>query len=387
MFSNICVWMLGVAAAWMMLELRVVPLWVALVQAATTLPLLLFGLPFGALADLFNRRRILIVTQCWMGGAAILQGVLALADLINASLLLVITFAYGCGVALRNPTYHATVPQLVPREYMAAALGLNAVGMNISRILGPLIAGPLIIWGGPQAAFLFIVLMSAISLWLLFFWKSDHEDSKRRPSSFLESLRGGLAYTFESRPFRTNLLRIGLFCCAASGLPALLPLIAHDIERGDASTFSVLFAAMGVGAVLSMTFMHHLRARFTTDQLEIAGALAHTLAMAALWLSRSQAVAVVAMIFAGFAWIIVANSITIAVQIIVPNDIRARGMAIYQMSLMGGLAVGAALWGQLATISSVHASVALSGICAPLGLALAMLVMRPRPSEDTGISP
>ncbi len=226
--------------------------------------------------------------------------------------------------------------------------------------------------------------MSAVSLWLVYFWKPDYEESQRKPTSFLESLRGGLAYTFESRPFRANLLRIGLFCCAASGLPALLPLIAHDIERGDASTFSLLFAMMGVGAVLSMTFMHRLRARFSNGQLEMAGALSHTLAMTALWLSRSQAVAMVAMVVAGWAWIVCANSMTIAAQLIVPDEVRARGMAIYQMSLMGGMAVGAALWGQVATLSSVHASAAVSGICAPLGVVLAMLAMRPRQSDDTG---
>ncbi len=382
--SNVCVWMWGVAAAWMMVELRVVPLWVALVQAATTFPILLFGLPCGALADLLSRRGILIVTQFWLGGAALIQGVLALTDLTTAPLLLATTFAYGCGVALRNPAYHSTVPQLVPRDCMAAALGLNAVGMNISRILGPLLAGPLIVWGGPESAFLFIGALSAISLWLVLKWRPDHEESKRKPTSFMHSLRGGLAYAIESRPFRANLLRIGVFCCAASGLPALLPLIANDIESGGASTFSVLFAAMGVGAVLSMTFMHHLRVRFTRGQLEMAGAVSHTLAMLALWGSRSQAVAVVAMIVAGWAWIVAANSMTIAAQLIVPDEVRARGMAIYQMSLMGGLALGSALWGQVATLSSVHVSVALSGICAPLGVALAMHAMRPRQSDDTG---
>ncbi len=380
--SNLSLWMWSVAAAWMMVELHVAAVWVALVQAAMTIPLLIFGLPFGAIADMVNRKRLLLLTQAWLGAAALTQGGLALAGMTSAAGLLAMTFAYGCGVAMRNPTYHATVPELVPREYLPSALALNAAGINASRVMGPLIAGLVIVFAGPHAAFLMVAVVSGISVLVVNAWKPAATPDQRRPASFGESLRGGLAFALKSRPFQSNLLRVSAFCAAVTALPALLPLIARSLENGDASTFSMLFAAMGGGAVLSMSFLHRLRARYPRDSLEMAGAIFHALAVLALVVSRSQAVAIVAMTIAGWAWIMTANSMSITAQLILPDEVRARGIAIYQMALMGSLALGAAWWGQVATLTSVHTSLAISGICAPLGVGLAMYVMRKASAEE-----
>ena len=236
LLSNLCIWMWSVAAAWMMVELRVAPIWVALVQAATSIPLLLLGLPFGAIADMVDRRRLLLITHTCLAAAALVQGGLALAGASTSLALLTATFAYGCGVAMRNPAYHATVPELVPREHLSAALTLNAVSMNAARIVGPLVTGLIIVVAGPHAVFLIVAALSGVSILLVRSWKPTGAIRERKPSSFSESLRGGVAFVLRSRPMQSNLLRVSAFCGSVTALPALLPLIALDLRDGDAST-------------------------------------------------------------------------------------------------------------------------------------------------------
>lgn len=379
--SNLSLWMWNVTASLMMVDLRVPPLWIALVQAALSGPVLLFGLPFGALADMTDRRRLLILTQTWAAALAVAVGSLAAFGHPTAVVLLVATFAFGCGVAMRLPAYGATVPGIVPRPHLASALALNAVCMNTSRIVGPLAAGIVIAQAGLPAAFLVIGVLSCVSILLVRSWQPEPAITDRRPTSLAQSILGGIGFTTESLPFRSVLLRISVFSSSACALPALLPLAALDLPGGDRSTFTLMLATMGSGAVLAMTFLQKLRARISRDKLELAFAIMHGLAIITIAASRSKPIALAAMLFAGISWIGAANSMTVHAQLILPDWVRARGMAIYQMAFMGAMAVGAAIWGQVANVASVHASLGIAGACTALGVAAVVIWLPHTPTE------
>lgn len=369
LISNSSLWMWSVAAAWLMVELRVAPILVALVQAATSLPMLLLGLPFGAIADMVDKRRLLLFSHLWLCAIALIQVGLLLTIGATSLSLLAATFAYGCGVAMRNPTYHAVIPDLVPPEHLHSAMALNAIGMNAARILGPLVTGLIIAVAGSQVVFFIVGILSATSFLLVRLWKPAPRSRDHSPTSFIDSMRGGVSYALRSRRFQSNLLRLIIFFGSVIALTALLPLVALDLQGSNASTFTFLFSAMGAGAVVSMTFLHRLRARFSRDQLELFGVSLHALAMILLVISRSQLLAFAAMLLAGVAFITTGNSLTIASQNILPDWVRARGMAIHQIALMGSMALGSALWGQVATLTNVHTSLAIAAFCSVFGLA------------------
>jgi len=378
LLSNLSLWMWNIAVAWIMVDLRVAPLWVALVQAAAFLPTLLFGLPFGAVADMVDRRMLLMYLQVWFAAAGLSLAVLCLAGYLPPVLVLALTFAYGCGVAMRLPAYGATMHYLVPRDQLAPALMLNAASMNTSRVIGPLIAGALIASSGPYSVFIVIAVLGTASFLLVRSWRPAPEPQRERPASFFESMRGGIVYVRSARPMQSIMLRVLVFCGSATALPALLPLVARDMEGATPSTFTVLFSAMGVGAVLSMPFMHRLRAWLSRDKSELIGTCMHAVPMAVLAVTRSTLIATLAMVVAGAGWLMTANSLTIATQFTLPEWVRARGMAIYQMVLMGSTAFGAALFGQLATMTDVHTSLGVAALVCVAGMALAVRVMPER---------
>jgi len=381
LFSNLSLWMWNVAAASLMVSLHVAPLWVALVQAATSLPTLLFGLPFGAVADMGNRRTLLLYLQVWFALTAVVVIGLCLTGYMPPALLLALTFAYGCGVTMRLAAYGGSMSEFVPREHLSPALILNAASMNASRIAGPLIAGAIIVSPGPWGVFAGIALLAVVSFFLVRSWRPAGQPSAaERPVSFRESLRGGIAYARTSRPMQSILLRVLVFFSTATTLPALLPLVAHDLDGATPSTFTLLFAAMGIGAVTAMTYIHRLRAWLPRDKSELLGAIIYAVPMGVLVVTPSIVVAAIAMVVAGMGWLITANSLTIAMQFALPDWVRARGMAVYQMALMGSTALGAAAFGQIATMAGVTASMGLAAAGALAGMLFAVRVM-PEPPQ------
>lgn len=372
LISNAALWMWSVAAASQMVELRASPFQVALVQSATSLPMLFLGLASGALADRLDRRRLLLGSQAWVLGVTLVQVARSGYGAGSAEMLLAVALAFGCGVAMRNPSYHATVTGLVPSAHLPPALALNAVAMNLARIFGPVLAGMIIAFGSSTAVFVAIAGLSLVSILLIVQWKPAPRVPVAQQGSLLASMGEGLAHVRGSRPLRGNLLRIAVYCGSATGMPALLPLLAQDLRQATPTTFSQLLATMGVGSVLATAILQPLRTRFSRDRLEVAGALVHGSAMVCLSQTRDLLTAFLCMWVAGVAWIIAANSMTIATQRFLPDDFRARGMAIHQMVLMASISLGAATWGQVATHWNVRTALAAAGVTAGLGLALAV---------------
>ena len=351
--ANISMWMNDVAAAWMMTSLTATPIWVALVQTASTLPVFLLGLPSGALADILDRKRYFLVTQLWVAAVALLLSAVIFFGAVSPPLLLALTFANGVGLAMRWPVFAAIVPELVPRPQLPAALALNGVSMNASRIIGPLVAGALIAGAGSAWVFVLNALLSMGAAVIIFRWKRVHTPHPLGREGLRNAMRVGLQFVRQSSHLQGVLARISLFFLHSTALLALLPLVARSLKGGGAGTFTLLLASMGAGAIVATMFLPQLRRTYGRDALVLRGSLLQSAAMVAVAFAPDAWVAVPAMFAAGMAWITTANTLSVSAQMGLPDWVRARGMSMYQMAIMGASALGAALWGQVATLASV----------------------------------
>ncbi|WP_265285217.1 MFS transporter [Verminephrobacter aporrectodeae] len=380
--ANICMWMNDVAAAWLMTTLTASPLLVALVQSASTLPVFLLGLPSGALADILDRRRYFIATQFWVAIVALVLCVAVIAGGMTAPLLLALTFANGIGLAMRWPVFAAVVPELVERAQLPAALALNGVAMNASRIIGPLLAGAIIASAGSAWVFVLNAVLSVLSGLVIMRWKRAHTPSPLGRERLPSAMRVGLQFVRQSPRMRAVLWRIAIYFLHATALLALLPLLARGLEGGDAGTFTLLLAAMGLGAIVAALFLPRLRQSMARDVLVLRGTLLQALASAVMAVAPNVYVAVPAMFIGGMAWITTANALSVSAQLALPNWVRARGMSIYQMAVMGATALGAALWGQVAALGGVHVSLALAALSGGLAMALVQRLVLDRSMEE-----
>lgn len=378
--ANTTMWMNDVASAWLMTSLAPSPLWVALVQSASTLPVFLLGLPSGALADILDRRRFLMATQLWLAGNATLVSLTVAMGWMNAPLLLAMTFVNGIGLAMRWPVFAAIVPELVPRSQLPAALALNGLSMNASRIIGPLAAGAIIAAAGSAWVFALNAALSMMAAFIIMRWRREHKESPLGRERVGSAMRVGLQFVRQSGRMRAILLRISLFFFHCTALLALLPLVARALPGGGAGTFTLLLAAMGSGAILAALMIVRIRTMMPLEQLLFTGTVLQSAGMLAVAYAPNVYVAVPGMFFAGMAWITVANSLTIAAQMGLPDWVRARGMSIYQMALMGSSAAGAALWGQVATWTGIHHSVAIAAV-----ISVALMALAQRWVVDRGI--
>jgi MFS family permease len=357
MTSNICMWMNDVAASWMMTSLSSSPTLVALIQTASNLPVFLLGIPSGAFADIFNRKKYFVFTQIWIALNAALLCFLTFTDSLNASLLLFLTFTNGIGLAMRWPVFAAIVPDLVGRDQLPAALAMNAVAMNASRIIGPLVAGALIASAGTEYVFALNMVLSLGCTVLILRWKYQSNISSLPGERFIGAMRVGIQYVRSSTRMRAVLIRIFLFFVQSSALLALLPVIAKDHFNGDAQTFTIMLSCLGVGAILSVSQLPKLRRKYDRNQLVSFGQILQAATSIGVVLVPNVWLSAPIMMLSGASWIITANSISISAQLALPSWIRARGMSIFQMSLMGGSALGAGIWGYLAEHTSVTTAV------------------------------
>ena len=379
--ANLCMWMNDVAAAWLMTTLTTSPLMVALVQTASTLPVFLLGLPSGALADIVDRRRIFLFTQVWVAVVGLVACAFVFSGTISPPLLIALTFANGIGLALRWPVFAALVPELVERRQLSQALALNAIAMNVSRIGGPVIAGAVIAAAGSAYVYLLNAVLSIGATLVLSRWRRAVKDkAKALPGErFIGAIRIGLQHVRQSTPMRTALLRISLFFMQGAALPALLPLVAKGLGGGSAATFTLLLACIGVGAIVAALWLPRLRLGMSRDRLVTACTVLHSVMMVVVSYAPNVYVAVPALMIVGATWISVANTVTLSAQLVLPDWVRARGMSIYQMAMMGSSALGAAFWGQVATLTDVHAAIVGAAVVALAALA----ATRRRTLDDT----
>ena len=363
--ANIGMWMNDVTAAWVMTSLTTSPVMVALVQTASTLPVFLLGLPSGAMADIVDRRRYFAATQLWVALTALMLATLALTNSLTPALLLLLTFANGVGLAMRWPVFSAIVPEVVPREHLGSAMALNGISMNLSRVVGPVVAGAIISAVGSGAVFVVNVMLASAAFATILRWRSEPRTSTLPGERFVGAMRVGWQHVMQSPRMKAVLVRIFFFFLHSSALLALLPLVARDLHGAGPGTYTLMLACIGGGAVVAALYFPRWRQRFNRDQFVLGGTLAHAAMSVIVVFAPSIWIALPAIVVLGMAWISTANSLTLAAQVALPNWVRARGMAVYQMALMGGAAAGSLLWGQVAGFSSVAIAVTAAAVVGP----------------------
>ena len=373
LIANLSMSMSDVAAAWLMTTLTNSPVMVALVATASTLPVFLLGLPSGAMADIIDRRRYFATTQIWVAVTSIVIALTSFAGLLNAPVLLLLTFLNGIGLAMRWPVFAAIVPDVVSRDDLPQALALNAISMNLSRVVGPAIAGTLIASLGGGAVFMLNALLSVLGFALIMRWKSTPKKSALPGERFVGAMRVGLQHVRQSPRMRVVLLRIFIFFFHSTALMALMPLIAKELHGGGPAMFTIMLSSMGAGAVTAALYFPKFRERYTRDGFVRFGTLGHAAMSSLVVLVPEVWVAIPAMAILGMAWISSANSLSISAQMALPNWVRARGMSVYQMSLMGGAALGALCWGQVAEWASIRTAVLAA---AAIGVLLLLLTRK-----------
>jgi MFS family permease len=375
--SNTGGWMQDTAATWLMTALTSSPLLIALMQTAASLPVLLLGLPAGALADIIDRRRLLLFWQSWMLGAAVVLSILTFWGGIGPFSLVALTLALNVGAAMNNPAWQAIVPELVPRNQVSHAISLNSAAFNLARALGPAAGGLMMAafvssrrGGGSvffvnAVSFLFVIVV-------LYRWKRTPFHTSELPAErFLGGVRAGLRYVGHARAIRGILIRAILLTSCVSAMWALLAVVAQSGLRHGALGYGLLNACIGAGAVGGAAALPSLRARFSPDRIVRDATLAFVVTLLAMAFVHQTAVVVIALLVAGFAWISTTATFNIAVQETVPAWVQARALGTYQMVFQGGLAVGSAAWGFVAerTTTPVALSLASLGLLAGLPLA------------------
>lgn len=379
LIANLCMWMGDVSAAWLMTTLTSEPVWVALVQSAATLPIFLFGLPSGALADILDRKRFLLVSQTLVAVLFAATAGAVFMGLLSPGLLLALTLAGGIGMAMRWPVFVAMVSESVPRPMLPTALALNGLPMNASRIFGPLLAGALIVWAGIAWVFLLNAVLSALAVLVVARWPRPDGLRQDRSDGLLAAMRGGWQFVWHSPSIKGILLRIAIFFWHSTALLALLPLVAKRLEDGGAYVYTFLLACMGVGAMLGIFGLRRLRQALSRDALLMMGSGLQSMAMLVLAMTSHLPLAGLAMFFAGFAWTSCVNNLTVSAQMSLPDWVRARGMSMVQMSVMGSTALAAAWWGKIATWFDVPVALWVSALCAVPAM---WIVNRWGPAQD-----
>jgi MFS family permease len=347
--SNVGGWMYSAASGWLMTTLNPDPLIVALVQAASTLPICLLAIPAGALADIFDKRKFLIVVESLTTAVCAVYAAMVSLGMAAPGNLLLFTFLIGAAGALTVPAWQAVVPLLVPKDDLPAAIAANSVGVNISRALGPALGGVTIAGLGIAAPFWINAISNLGVVGALLWWRESKRASTLLPAErFGQAMRVGLRYARHNRHLRATLMRAVGFFLFASAYWALLPLVARQQITGGPGLYGVLLGAIGAGAVGGALFLPWLKSKLGPDRLMAVGALGQALAMVLYGLAREPATALAASVIAGASWIAALATLGISAQVALPDWVRGRGLALYTTVFFGCLTLGSAVWGEVA---------------------------------------
>ena len=349
-------WMQTVGAQWFLTERSASATEVAAVQTATSLPVLLLALPSGVLADLVDRRRVLIgSTVAAMLVAVALTGLTA-ADRLSSAGLLGLTALLGVTSALTIPAWQATQPELVPRAELPAAAALNGISMNIARAIGPAAGGLIVAAGGPAWVF-GLNAVSFLAVAGVVAGRLRPADPVRREAERLgAAMRAGLSYVRFAPVLRRILLRAGLWALPATALWALLPVVAADRLRLGSGGYGLLLGSLGLGAIGGALLLGRVDLRRRPNRLIGGCSLLYAAAMVVLALTRWPVLAFVVLLAAGACWLAVLSTLNALAQLVLPRWVRARALATYTVVFFGGQAVGGVLWGAVADLTSVPAA-------------------------------
>lgn len=368
--SLVGTWVQDVGVSWLMTSLNPSPFMVALVQTATMLPFFLLALPAGALADILDRRRILLFAQLWMLLAAFGLGVTTVLGVTTPLTLLVFTFVLSLGAALNGPAWQAIVPELVGRDQLPAAVALGSVGFNIARVLGPALGGLVVAAVGPGGTFLlngasFLGVMAVLKR-----WRRVRHESALPAERLLGAMRVGVRYVRNSTDIRAILIHGGIFSFFSAALWAFLPIIARKYMGLTALGYGSLLGFFGVGGLLGAMLLPWLR---RTASMNVAAA-GTTLCFALVFLALSRvhyfSALALAMCIGGMAWMVLLSILTAAVPAVTPSWVRGRVMSVFMLVVFGGLSGGSILWGSIAVWTSIPVALRIAAGCLVMGGAI-----------------
>ena len=386
MSSNFGALVQAVGASWLMTQLSTSEQQVALVQASTALPIMLFSLLAGAVADNLDRRVVMLCAQGFMLVVSVALAACAWGGVLTPWLLLGFTFAIGCGTAFNNPAWQASVGDMVPREALPGAVALNSMGFNIARSVGPAIGGAIVAVGGAAAAFATNAASYLALIAVLWRWRPEVRPRalprERMPLAMLDGLR----YVAMSPRISTVLLRGAVFGAGASAVPALMPLVARDLVTGGPLTYGLLLGSFGVGAVAGALSSGWLRRRLSTEVIVRGASAAMALGAVGTGASAAIALTIPALMAAGAGWVLALSTFNVSVQMSTPRWVVARALALYQMATFGGMAAGAWSFGLVAEGAGVGTALVAAGLVLAASLLLG-LVLPLRQVENLDLAP
>ncbi|WP_372841598.1 MFS transporter, partial [Phaeovulum sp.] len=365
--SNLGSLIQAVGAAWMMTSLTSSPSMIALVQASTTLPVMLFSLSAGALADSFDRRRIMLVAQSFMLVVSVALTAAAYAGMLTPWTLLGFTFLIGVGTALNNPSWQASMGDIVPRQDLPEAVSMNAMGFNLMRSVGPALGGIIVALAGAAVAFAVNALSYFPLLGALLVWRPEPRSQSMPREPFGPAVTAGLRYVVMSPNLLRVMLRGMVFGLGAVSVLALLPLIARDLVQGGPFIYGVLLGCFGLGAIFGGLLNARIRRMMRNEWVVRWAFVGFAGATLILSQSASLLVSVVPMMLAGASWVLALSLFNVTVQLSSPRWVVGRALAMYQMATFGGMAAGSWIWGATAEVFGTHGALIASGLFLLLG--------------------
>ncbi|NYT64913.1 MFS transporter [Alcaligenaceae bacterium] len=370
-----------VGAAWMMTTIATSSDMVALVQAATTLPVMIFSLAAGVLADSFERRHIMLVAQILMMLVSTALAIFAVAGLLTPWLLLAFTFFIGCGTALHNPSWQASMGDLVPRSDLPGAVTLNSMSYNLMRSIGPAVGGLIVALAGAAFAFAVNAVSYIALIRALIRWKPTRIVNTLPRETFGYALSGGLRYIAMSPNLLKVMCRSFIFGLAAVSVLALLPLVTRDLVAGGAFSYGIILGCFGVGAIGGAFLNDKVRERWGNETIVRASFLTFALSTVALALSHQMWLSCLVVIPAGACWVMALSLFNVTVQLSTPRWVVGRALALYQTATFGGMASGSWIWGVSAEAYGTDVALMASGGVLVLGAVVGLRYVLPEFSK------
>lgn len=367
----------SVGAAWLMTSISTSSGMVALVQASTALPVMLFSLTAGAIADNFGRRQVMLIAQAFMLIVSVLLTLFAYLDLITPWLLLSFTFLIGCGTALNNPSWQASVGDMVPRSDLPAAVALNSMGFNLTRSVGPAIGGIIVAAAGAAAAFAANTLSYIALIVVLFRWKPQLPEATLPRESMASAMGAGLRYVAMSPNIGNVSLRASVFGFTAGAILALLPLVARDLVGGGPLVYGIMLGAFGIGAVVGALISGKLRRMLTSEAMVRLSFAGFALCAWVAAFSPHAWQTSLGLLVGGACWVIALSHFNVTVQLSTPRWVVGRALSIYQTATFGGIALGSWIWGVMAESHGVEVALITAGCAMLAGGAIGLLVPLP----------
>ncbi|WP_011581986.1 MULTISPECIES: MFS transporter [Chelativorans] len=362
----------AVGAGWLMATIADSADMVALVQSATTLPVMIFSLAAGALADNIDRRRIMLTAQLLMMLVSVVLAYFAMAGMMTPWLLLAFTFLIGCGTALHNPSWQASMGDIVPKEDIPAAVTLNSMAFNIMRSVGPAIGGFIVAVAGAATAFALNAVSYIPLIIALMRWKHRRLPSSLPREAFAHAISAGLRYVAMSPNLTRVIFRGFVFGLGAIAILALLPLVARDLVGGSAITYGLLLGSFGIGAIGGALLNTRIREKFNNETIARGAFVIFALCALTLGLSRQVWLSCFSLLPAGACWVLALSLLNVSVQLSTPRWVVGRALSIYQTATFGGMAAGSWVWGQAAEIYGPANALMASTIVLVLGAAIGL---------------